>query len=657
VANAPDKWDNEGDNLISGAMPMYRTTSDRKDRIAVWIVWLLVMVSMLLLPSMVPEYGVEAVVSGTSVVLADMPSQELFPWWPRVRWRKYALATYRRWKRARGRARRRAQLGRLALAGAISFATLVDWLTKRQLRRQLGALPVLYAVLEVLQVRSIINRYAPNRREVDNGTVTQVLVLNRLIAPRALWRIADWAAKTVLVYKLGVPASKFNDDRLARTLDDLAPHCRAIWIEVVSVAIQRYDINLDMIFYDLSAFVTHGDYAESDYVNFGFAHNTPSDKRKFKAGLNVASDGNIPVDYCLWAGNAADKATVQSNLERLCQLLRKHGYQTNQVLLIGDRATLDDKLAFVYQDKEIRYLAGLEPQKKVHRELVRNVSESEFYQHPLTDERGKDGYWGVSVDVPLEYAGEKFTHRGLVVLSGPMRSAHAKSRAKHFRALWPELLTVQHKALQNKPHYRSAEAVLARAQTKLRNSPVGQFVQVWTTGQQGHIQLHWRVKRNELVAAMHQDGRYLLVTNDPCLTPQQMLTLYRQKDGVEKCFTVCKQDLKVSPIYLHKDSRIEAMLLINMLALLTYSILERQMRQQGLQLTTRRLIEHLETLCIIETHCWDGSVLMRPSPLTPEQMQLLGLIDVIVSTPLSRIVDWAPIAGPPSIPLLLPPSS
>jgi hypothetical protein len=99
------------------------------------------------------------------------------------------------------------------------------------------------------------------------------------------------------------------------------------------------------------------------------------------------------------------------------------------------------------------------------------------------------------------------------------------------------------------------------------------------------------------------------------------------------------------------------MLLINMLALLTYSILERQMRQQGLQLTTRRLIEHLETLCIIETHCWDGSVLMRPSPLTPEQMQLLGLIDVIVSTPLSRIVDWAPIAGPPSIPLLLPPSS
>jgi transposase len=634
---------------------MYLTTSDCKDQITTWLVWLLVMVTMLLLPSVEPEYGVEAVVNSTSIVLADAPGHELFPWWPRKRWRKHALAAYRRWKQAKRQAWRAAQLARLAMAGAITFATLVDWLTRQQLRRQLGSLPVLYAVLDVLQVQSIINRYAPNRREVDNGTVAQVLVLNRLMAPRALWRIADWVAKTVLVHKLGLPARKFNDDRLARTLDDIAPHCRDIWIEVVSVAIQRYDIDLSMIFYDLSAFVAHGDYAESDYVNFGFAHNTPSGKRKFKVGLNATSDGNIPMDYAPWAGNAADKATVQCNLERLCQLLRKYGYKTNQVLLIGDRATLDDKLAFVYQDKAIRYLAGLEPRKKVHRELVENVPENEFYKRPLTDERGKSGYWGVPVTVPFEYAGEKFAHRGLVLLSGPMRSAHVKTRAKHFHALWPELLTVQHKALQHKPHYRSAEAVLARAQTKLRNSPVGQFVEVWTTGEKGDIRLHWRLKRDELVAAMQQDGRYLLVTNDPCLTHQQILALYRQKDGVEKCFTVCKQDLKVSPIYLHKDDRIEAMLLINMLALLTYRILERQMRQHGLQLSTRRLIEQLDALCIIETHCWDGSVVMRPTPLTLEQWQLMRIMDAIVQGPFVRIAaHWARIAAPSPMSLLLP---
>ena len=64
-----------------------------------------------------------------------------------------------------------------------------------------------------------------------------------------------------------------------------------------------------------------------------------------------------------------------------------------------------------------------------------------------------------------------------------------------------------------------------------------------------------------------------------------MLARYRQKDGGEKRFSVCKSDLKVSPIYLHKDARIEGMLLIHMLALLTYSLLERQARQGGLQMT------------------------------------------------------------------------
>lgn len=129
------------------------TTSGREYRIVVWIVWLLVVVVVLLQPTMLPEYGAGSVARDITVVLSDKPGHELFPWWPRVRWRKRALAAYRRWKRAKRRAWRAAQLARLALAGAITFATIVDWLTKWQLRRQLGALPVLYAVLDVLQVQ------------------------------------------------------------------------------------------------------------------------------------------------------------------------------------------------------------------------------------------------------------------------------------------------------------------------------------------------------------------------------------------------------------------------------------------------------------------------------------------------------------------------
>jgi len=73
------------------------------------------------------------------------------------------------------------------------------------------------------------------------------------------------------------------------------------------------------------------------------------------------------------------------------------------------------------------------------------------------------------------------------------------------------------------------------------------------------------------------------------------------------------------------------MLLIHMLALLTYSLLERQVHRHGLALTTRRVIAALEDLTVIETHCWDGSVLARLTPVSVDQAQLLVALAEIVS--------------------------
>ncbi len=176
---------------------------------------------------------------------------------------------------------------------------------------------MLYALLETLKVRQIINRYCPTQGQVDHGTVALVLVLNRLMFPLPLYRVADWVGQTVLTAVLGVPAAKFNDDRLERTLDALAPHLEAIWTQVVTVAQRKAEVDLSVIFYDLTAFMVHGRYADSQLIDFGFAHNTPKDKRKFKLALNTTADGNLPGLYRLWSGRAADQATVQSNMQNL----------------------------------------------------------------------------------------------------------------------------------------------------------------------------------------------------------------------------------------------------------------------------------------------------------------------------------------------------
>jgi transposase len=211
-----------------------------------------------------------------------------------------------------------------------------------------------------------------------------------------------------------------------------------------------------------------------------------------------------------------------------------------------------------------------------------------------------------------------------------MRSALRKGRATKLRALRQKLKQVQSKIGQ--PWYRTVESVQKRAATRIKKSSVGKFMRTQVyTDEQGQIRLRWWIDRHTLLLAMQKDGRYLLVTNNWSLSPQRMFDLYREKDGVEKRFRVSKSDLKVSPIYLHKDERIEGMLLINMLALLTYSLLERQARQNGLQMTTRRIIEKLETLAVIETWCWDGSCLYRLVPIDEEQAVLLGMLAQVLT--------------------------
>jgi transposase len=436
-------------------------------------------------------------------------------------------------------------------------------------------------------------------------------------------------------------------------LDAISKHSRDIWQDVVHRALVRAEIDLSIIFYDLTAFVAHGAYTHSQHIDFGFAHNTPMDKRKFKTSLNVTADGNVPSEYGLWSGRTADMATVQENMERLCHLLRRHGWSAEEVIIIGDRANLNAELAIAYDDHGLRYLAGLQPLRKVHRKLLVAHPEKQFYAHPLTDDHGPADYYGIPCQVVFEHQERRVTHRGLVVLSGPMRTAMRRTRATQLRALRQALRQVQAKIGQ--PRYRTVEAVQKRANTQLRKSPAGKLMRVEAySDEQSQVCLRWWVDRYALWQAMQRDGRYLLVTNDWSLSPRRMLALYRQKDGVEKRFKISKSELQVSPIYLHKDERIEGMLLIHMLALLAYSLLERQVRQSGLQMTTRRIIEKLESLDVIETLCWDGSRLYRMVPVDEEQTALLGVLAQILAD--LRLQRWfhllPPVESTP--PLILP---
>ena len=510
------------------------------------------------------------------MVLTRNPTQEVpveiwrspfdpVPWLGRAaRWRWSAVwwcvrRPIRHWERRLGLAVR--------LWGCRSLAEMIQLLTRQQVVRSQGALPVLLALLKRPEVRAIINRHCPTR-----SPVTLVLVLNRLMAPRPLYKVVDWLATTLIAEQLGFAKDKLNDDRLGRTLDILAEHLPAIWSEIQQQVLLRYRIDLPVLFHDLTAWIMTGQYEKSELVDYGFAHNSPLDDPKIKLGLVASRDGGLPLLFQPWSGRTADKATVQTNMAHLRTFLQ-HGWSASQVLLVGDCANLSSALAFADQDANLRYLAGLAKLEKAHRELLLAPEDRQFEQLPLAE-----GYWGVPCDVVFAHQDRTATQRGLVVRSDPLRQALRQERREQIRQLLLALHQIQGKIGQKR--YRTETEIAQRIATQLKRSAVGKLVgtQVTTLA----------------------DGKISLAY-------PQRLARYRQKDTLEKRFEVSKQDLKMRPLPVHSDERIQAMLLLHLIALLAYSLLERQAEQAGLCLTARRIIARLAPLQVQVLEAWDGS--------------------------------------------------
>jgi len=102
-------------------------------------------------------------------------SRNALPLGPKRRWRKWALIRYRAWQRAFA-SPLCGQSGPAGSQGRVSIARVVDLLTVPDPSAP-GALPALYSLLEILQVRQIINRHVPTQAQVDYGMVALVLII------------------------------------------------------------------------------------------------------------------------------------------------------------------------------------------------------------------------------------------------------------------------------------------------------------------------------------------------------------------------------------------------------------------------------------------------------------------------------------------------
>ena len=86
-----------------------------------------------------------------------------------------------------------------------------------------GALPAVAHYFDELNLAATIDELVPWEGDVPLGTLVEILVANRLLHPKALFRIGPWAESAALTDYYGLTAGQLNDDAKVIACTEIEP--------------------------------------------------------------------------------------------------------------------------------------------------------------------------------------------------------------------------------------------------------------------------------------------------------------------------------------------------------------------------------------------------------------------------------------------------
>lgn len=154
-----------------------------------------------------------------------------------------------------------------------------------QVARNPGAAGLTLPILRELGVVAAVHASCASAHDVAPGVVVNTLVMNRLQAPRPLYKVEAWLKSTALGQALDIQPEQAHDTRLGETLDAIYLHYLTIWHTIVQAAVQRYRLPLDWLHYDITSAYFEGLYTESELVKFGYRRDQHPDSKPINLGL------------------------------------------------------------------------------------------------------------------------------------------------------------------------------------------------------------------------------------------------------------------------------------------------------------------------------------------------------------------------------------
>jgi transposase len=461
---------------------------------------------------------------------------------------------------------------------------------RQLLVKRLGALPVIREYVERLGLRQRVDALAPVREVAHrtNGEIVLALVANRLTAPRPLYDIVAWAEDWAMEETFGIRPADLNDDRLGRCLDDVAAVHDALRGELTVQAIREFGLATKALRWDLTSVLVTGEYPEEEQaagyarVQYGYGSGTHKQVRYLQV---TTTDGAVPLWDQPLDGRTADVATVIDTM----RALREHARCTDFVLL-GDSKLLSAANRQALLAAEVGYLAPLGRTPELDA-AFRAIPSEQFV--PLdyvsardralpVDERTSYQGWETTVEVvgtTAAGAEQRWVVRRVFVISSEERAACRRNRARQRERAEGEIARVCRQV--GTRWYPTAERAQAKIEAILERRHLRELYQVSRGEEAGRPTVRCDLIPEALARAEALDGYYVLETTRTAAEADAsaLLAEWKGQWEVEQRHRAAKGPLRIRPLFVSSNRRIVGLITILGIALLVFSLLEREARR------------------------------------------------------------------------------
>jgi hypothetical protein len=453
-------------------------------------------------------------------------------------------------------------------------------------RRHVGPLLIVAHYLRKLGVAEVVDRAIPRRGKAlaGHGEIACVLAASRLCSPAPLYDIAGWASSAAVAELLGTPAALLNDDRLGRSLEALAKAAEDVRGQLMLTTVRRFPVaDASRLHLDLTAVRFAGHYEGPGLVAKGWAADRTI-ARQVKT-LQATVPAGVALYFRPHKGSASELPAFAAAIEALAAALPPG------LVVVADSGLgyLDHLCAA--DAASVRFVVPLRADSgwagRFDASVPAGLDALQALDHVSRREKDLPGsrrtVWkGLLAPFPVDDPDTGRHDLRAAYIWSSEQAASVRDARERALGKAEEALTRVRNGLGGR-YYKTRKQVDAKAAQILTGQAAG-LIQVRTGTKAGKPFITWARDTGAIAAASRLDGLYALATNLPDhddgapLTALDVLKIYKDQWVVEQRHRDLKQTLRVRPVFLHNDDRIEALIAVIGIALLIFGLIEAELR-------------------------------------------------------------------------------